>query len=147
MSLQEAQQLCPGLVTKPMRSDRYRQVCSADPDQVACIATLLTTLMCTLQVSAQILSLISQHATNGQCEKTSYDDFYLEVLPEASALPALAAWQPLADHEVHILGGSDFSALPAVLKLGVQVSTAQESLQPRAVMVLSNCVAASRCHL
>lgn len=24
MSLQEAQQLCPGLVTKPMRSDRYR---------------------------------------------------------------------------------------------------------------------------
>lgn len=30
-SLPETQQLCPGLITKPMRSDRYRQVCWTIP--------------------------------------------------------------------------------------------------------------------
>ena len=69
-----------------------------------------------LQVSAQILAVISQHATNGECEKTSYDDFYLEVLPDSSVLITAETWLPAADSEVHVIGGSDFAALPAVLK-------------------------------
>ncbi|KAL0031278.1 hypothetical protein WJX77_012706 [Trebouxia sp. C0004] len=97
-SLQEARQLCPSLITKPMRSDRYRQV------------------------SAQVLALISPHATNGQCEKTSYDDFYLEVIPDAAKLTASDAWSPPSDIDLHILGETGFDALPPILKWGVQVA-------------------------
>ena len=71
------------------------------------------------QVSAQILALISQYATNGQCEKTSYDDFYVEVVQGASAA-ACVAWEPPADSELHILGGGSFHMLPLVLQLGAQ---------------------------
>ena len=78
--------------------------------------------MALLQVSAQILALISQHATTGQCEKTSYDDFYLEVLPDAAKLTALDAWAPPSNIDLHILGGTGFNALPPILKRGVQVS-------------------------
>lgn len=97
-SLQEARELCPGLVTKPMRSDRYRQV------------------------SAQVLALISQHATNGECEKTSYDDFYIEVVPDGASLRTAETWMPSADHIVHVIGGTSFGALPAVLKCAVQTA-------------------------
>ena len=72
--------------------------------------------MALLQVSAQVLALISQHATNGQCEKTSYDDFYLEVLPDAAKLTASDAWFPPNNVDLHILGGIGFNALPPILK-------------------------------
>ena len=78
--------------------------------------------MALLQVSAQVLALISQHATNGQCEKTSYDDFYLEVLPDAASLTASDAWFPPNNVGLHILGGTGFNALPPILKRGLQVS-------------------------
>ncbi|KAA6424352.1 MAG: DNA polymerase eta-like [Trebouxia sp. A1-2] len=74
------------------------------------------------QVSAQVLALISQHATNGQCEKTSYDDFYLEVLPDAAKLSASDAWIPPSSVDLHILGGTGFHALPPILKWGAQVA-------------------------
>ena len=120
-SLQQAQQLCPGLVTKPMRSDRYRQV-----RPVASTISSLSLLACVnclllLQVSAQVLTLISQHATNGNCEKTSYDDFYVEVMPDSAKLAKAETWVLPADQAVHVLGGSSFSTLPAVLKWAVQV--------------------------
>ena len=83
-------------------------------------------------MSAQILALISQHATSGECEKTSYDDFYIEVQPCASQLSAAAAWLPPVDTEVHILGGSSFTALPATLKQAVQVSSHQRALRSSA---------------
>ena len=41
---------------------------------------------------------------------------YLEVLPGCSMLLTAENWLPAADSEVHIIGGSDFTALPAVLK-------------------------------
>ena len=78
-----------------------------------------------LQVSAQVLALISQHATNGQCEKTSYDDFYLEVLPDAAKLTASDAWFPPSNVDLHVLGDTGFNALPPILKWGVQVSSGQ----------------------
>lgn len=78
--------------------------------------------MGTLQVSAQILALITQHAANGQCEKTSYDDFYLEVSAGPSMLSSAAVWVPPADTGLHILGGGSFDALPAMLKWAVQAS-------------------------
>ena len=117
-SLQEAQQLCPGLVTKPMRSDRYRQarLVTVQMPPGACWLSLLL-----LQVSAQVLTLISQHAMNDNCEKTSYDDFYLEVLPDSASLAKAETWLPPADQAVHVLGGGSFSTLPAVLKQAVQV--------------------------
>ena len=83
---------------------------------LACRNTLLL-----LQVSAQILTLISQHAKNGNCEKTSYDDFYVEVIFDSASLAETEIWLPPADHVVHVLGGGSFSALPAVLKRAVQV--------------------------
>lgn len=79
-----------------------------------------TTLL--LQVSAQVLALISQHATNGECEKTSYDDFYIEVVPDGASLRTAETWMPSADHIVHVIGGTSFGALPAVLKCAVQVT-------------------------
>jgi len=69
--------------------------------------------------------LISQHATNGQCEKTSYDDFYLEVLPDAAKLTASDAWFPPSNVDLHVLGDTGFNALPPILKWGVQVSSGQ----------------------
>lgn len=77
--------------------------------------------MLPLQVSAQILALISQHATNRQCEKTSYDDFYLEVVPADAQLSASDGWQPPDHSKMHILGDTSWAALPAVLKWAVQV--------------------------
>ena len=120
-SLQQAKQLCPNLVTKPMRSDRYRQARPAYRHNfclslLACANSLLL-----LQVSAQILTLISQSATNGNCEKTSYDDFYVEIVPDNASLVKAGTWLPPADHVVHVLGDGSFSALPAVLKCAVQV--------------------------
>ena len=75
-----------------------------------------------MQVSAQILALISQHAANGECEKISYDDFYVEVLPDSAALSAAPTWLPAASGEVHVIGDTSFSALPAVLRWAVKVS-------------------------
>ena len=120
-SLQQAQQLCPGLVTKPMRSDRYRQVRSV-ADTIFPLSLLVCANSLLLrQVSAQLLTLISQHATNGNCERTSYDDFYVEVMPDSASLAKAEKWLPPADHVMHVLGGASFGALPAVLKWAVQV--------------------------
>ena len=89
--------------------------------------------MLLLQVSAQILALVSQQATNRQCEKTSYDDFYLEVMPADAQLSASDGWQPPDHSDMHILGDSSFTELPAVLKWAVQVMH-KLSMQPQAVI-------------
>ena len=130
-SLPETQQLCPGLITKPMRSDRYRQVCKTLPLslQIHGNACHVEPVASSLQVSAQILGLISQHATNRQCERTSYDDFYLEVVPADAQLSAIDGWKLPNQNELHILGDIDFTALPAVLKCAVQVIMPGLSMQ------------------
>ncbi|GIL97525.1 hypothetical protein Vretimale_3171, partial [Volvox reticuliferus] len=55
VSKAEAQRRCPGLVIKPMRTERYRRV------------------------AEQLHASLRRFAPDGQVEKTSYDDFYLDV--------------------------------------------------------------------
>lgn len=74
-----------------------------------------------LQVSAQLLALLSTFAANGQCEKTSYDDFYLEIHSSMSAGDIKQDLQLSADQEVHVIGGSKMDMLPAILCQAVQV--------------------------
>ncbi|GLC60262.1 hypothetical protein PLESTB_001592000 [Pleodorina starrii] len=55
VSMAEAQVRCPDLVVRPMRTERYRRV------------------------AEQVHALLRRFAPDGQVEKTSYDDFYLDV--------------------------------------------------------------------
>ena len=71
-------------------------------------------------MSAQLLEMLSPFATNGRCEKTSYDDFYLEVSGSGSS----SAQQGIPEQigvAVHVVGGRSFAALPAILRHAVQV--------------------------
>ena len=77
------------------------------------------------QVSAQLLALLSTYAANGQCEKTSYDDFYLEVHATSSAITSQQDCSLPTDGAVHVVGDSSFAALPAVLQQAVQVLFAE----------------------
>lgn len=94
------------------------------------------------QVSAQLLALLSTFAANGQCEKTSYDDFYLEVHSSSSAevvpqgcsasagegvhcsssdADIQQGCSTLAGEAVHVVGGTSLATLPAILQQAVQV--------------------------
>lgn len=75
-----------------------------------------------VQVSAQLLALLSTFAANGQCEKTSYDDFYLEVHSSKAAVHNQQRWEPAADQEVHIIGSAGMETLPDILRQAVQVT-------------------------
>ncbi|KAG2491453.1 hypothetical protein HYH03_010239 [Edaphochlamys debaryana] len=55
VSMAEARRRCPGLVVRPMRTERYRRV------------------------AEQLHELLRRFAPDGQVEKTSYDDFYLDI--------------------------------------------------------------------
>ena len=81
------------------------------------------------QVSAQLLALLSTFAANGQCEKTSYDDFYLEVHATSSTITSQQDCSPPTEGTVHVVGDSSFAALPAVLQLAVQVLFAEPFLR------------------
>lgn len=70
-------------------------------------------------MSAQLLELLSQFASNGQCEKTSYDDFYLEVHSSPAAQQDAAEQ---AGAGVRVIGGDSFHVLPAMLRHAVQVT-------------------------
>ena len=78
IGLDEARRKCPGLVVRPMRTDRYREV------------------------AAEIAALLGRWGA--AVERTSYDDFYLDVTElvrgaPAAALPARARiWRGKAAH-------------------------------------------------
>lgn len=74
-----------------------------------------------VQVSAQLLALLSTFAANGQCEKTSYDDFYLEIHSSKAAVHGQQRREPAADQEVHVIGNTGLDKLPDILRQAVEV--------------------------
>ncbi|KAL4854768.1 DNA polymerase iota [Chlorella vulgaris] len=91
-SLEECRRRCPGLQVRPMRTDRYRQA--------------------SLQVAQQLHDLLRTHAPNGQVEKTSYDDFYIDITSCCSLG----------------LGGS--AVAPSLERGACQAAQQQQQLQP-----------------
>eukprot|EP00928_Gymnodinium_smaydae_P015669 TRINITY_DN15801_c0_g1_i2.p1 TRINITY_DN15801_c0_g1~~TRINITY_DN15801_c0_g1_i2.p1 ORF type:complete len:573 (+),score=46.47 TRINITY_DN15801_c0_g1_i2:231-1949(+) len=96
MSMDECRRRCPGLVVRPMRTERYRQV------------------------GALALRLLEQW--QAPVEKTSYDDFYVDVTKLAAAdsaattcLPSSARVYGDIDHEVA------FDSLPRDLQIGSRI--------------------------
>jgi nucleotidyltransferase/DNA polymerase involved in DNA repair len=102
VSAEEARRRCPGLVVRPMRTERYREV------------------------SLAVHQLLRQWANGAEVEKASYDDFYLELRPDSPAVASHQLSSP-GSYSVHFVGVSSVSDLPPRLQFAVRAAVSIQS--------------------
>lgn len=93
VSLEEARRRCPNLQVRPMRADRYREV------------------------AGMIHKLLRRWSP--QVEKTSYDDFYLDVTERCGVQHELP---PLPPEGLCILSGASWEDVPGPLRQGAHLA-------------------------
>ncbi|KAK3259590.1 hypothetical protein CYMTET_31418, partial [Cymbomonas tetramitiformis] len=109
VSLEEAQRRCPNLQVRPMRADRYREVAS------------------------MIHKLLRRWSP--QVEKTSYDDFYLDVTERCGVEGALP---PSPPEGLCIVSGASWEGVPGPLRQAAHLAhQMMRTLQTEMKMTMS----------
>ncbi|KAK9807873.1 hypothetical protein WJX72_011771 [[Myrmecia] bisecta] len=99
VSMEEAKRRCPGLVVRPMRTERYRQV------------------------AGQVHDLLRRFTPAGLVEKASYDDFYLDVSAHCQAGPLVHAdADGQAPAGLQVVAGLPWEQLGPSLQKGAQIA-------------------------
>lgn len=113
VGIDEARQRCPGLVVKPMRTARYREVRGAI--EMRAVDTEST------QIASEVHALLQAAAPGCAIEKASYDDYYIDATPLCHGSVPLALAAPPSTPNIHVWGGA-WDALGPAMWAGLRMA-------------------------